>query len=60
MLSLRPSRPLGVRGQVKGEFGKFHIFRQLFFDTKKPQTDLTEWGWCGKLQMDSSESLGGR
>lgn len=35
-------------------------FPAIIFDTKKPQTDLTEWGWCDKLQTDSGESLGGR
>ena len=35
-------------------------FPAIIFDTKKPQTDLTEWGWYGKLQTDSGESLGGR
>lgn len=35
---------------VNGEFERNTKIVAENFDTKKPQTELTEWGYCGKLQ----------
>ena len=42
------SRRLPVN--VNGEFERNTKIVAENFDTKKPQTELTEWGYCGKLQ----------
>ena len=55
-----PKQAAHGEGASQGGIWQISYFPAIIFDTKKPQTDLTEWGWCGRLQRDSSESLGGR
>ena len=46
-----------MRGVCQGGNFIFQDFPAIIFDTKKPQTDLTEWGWCGKLQGPNGYTL---